>query len=154
MAATMCTSAAMGLRSPNTVSVPVKQSTTGYSSNSQVSFVPGRSFRTNLRATRASPRMEAGPQVGQGSTGSTLTGEGTAPLGVISTPASLPHGDTPVDERIAYICQDCGYIYDSEAPFEDQPDESYNCPVCSAPKARFLMQNTTVGESKASNEDL
>lgn len=37
----------------------------------------------------------------------------------------------------AYICIDCGYIYDgSEGPFEKLPS-SYRCPVCNAPKRRF-----------------
>ena len=50
------------------------------------------------------------------------------PLGVISSSAPLAQGtDKPVGERIAYVCQDCGYVYDQETPFEDVPDE-YNCP--------------------------
>lgn len=40
-------------------------------------------------------------------------------------------------QQTAYICVDCGYIYDgSEGPFEKLPS-SYRCPVCSAPKRRF-----------------
>jgi hypothetical protein len=50
------------------------------------------------------------------------------PLGVISSSAPLAQGtDKPVGERIAYVCQDCGYVYDQETPFEDVSDE-YNCP--------------------------
>ena len=50
------------------------------------------------------------------------------PLSVITSSAPLAQGtDKPVAERIAYICQDCGYVYDQETPFEDVPDE-YNCP--------------------------
>ena len=50
------------------------------------------------------------------------------PLGVITSSAPLAQGsDKPVGERIAYVCQDCGYVYDQETPFEDVSDE-YNCP--------------------------
>ncbi|GAQ86155.1 hypothetical protein KFL_002730130 [Klebsormidium nitens] len=36
----------------------------------------------------------------------------------------------------AYICQDCGYIYNERKPFDSLPRE-YSCPVCSSPKRRF-----------------
>ncbi|CAK7336855.1 unnamed protein product [Dovyalis caffra] len=36
----------------------------------------------------------------------------------------------------AYICRDCGYIYNDRKPFEKLPD-NYFCPVCGAPKRRF-----------------
>lgn len=36
----------------------------------------------------------------------------------------------------AYICRDCGYIYNERTPFEKVSD-SYFCPVCGAPKRRF-----------------
>ncbi|KAL9375636.1 hypothetical protein Peur_032515 [Populus x canadensis] len=36
----------------------------------------------------------------------------------------------------AYICRDCGYIYNDRKPFDKQPD-NYFCPVCGAPKRRF-----------------
>lgn len=38
--------------------------------------------------------------------------------------------------KTAYICVDCGYIYDGSTAFEKLPN-SYKCPVCSAPKRRF-----------------
>lgn len=38
--------------------------------------------------------------------------------------------------RAAYICVDCGYIYDDSTPFDKLPS-SYKCPVCNAPKRRF-----------------
>jgi len=51
-----------------------------------------------------------------------------APLGVITNSAPLAQGrEKPVGERIAYICQVCGYVYDEETPFEDV-SEDYNCP--------------------------
>jgi hypothetical protein len=48
--------------------------------------------------------------------------------------------DKPVGERIAYVCQDCGYVYDQETPFEDVPD-AYNCPR--QPLARFTSSSLT-----------
>ncbi len=51
-----------------------------------------------------------------------------APLGVITNSVPLAQGrEKPVGERIAYICQVCGYVYDGETPFEDV-SEDYNCP--------------------------
>eukprot|EP00878_Enallax_costatus_P045935 GHUV01055476.1.p1 GENE.GHUV01055476.1~~GHUV01055476.1.p1 ORF type:complete len:111 (-),score=24.28 GHUV01055476.1:386-718(-) len=47
----------------------------------------------------------------------------------------------------AYICIDCGYIYDGREPFEKLPS-SYRCPVCNAPKRRFRAT-----ESKGRNND-
>ncbi|GLC44602.1 hypothetical protein PLESTB_001324200 [Pleodorina starrii] len=37
--------------------------------------------------------------------------------------------------KTAYVCLDCGYLYDEATPFEDV--KSYSCPVCGAPKRRF-----------------
>ncbi|KXZ50740.1 hypothetical protein GPECTOR_15g425 [Gonium pectorale] len=37
--------------------------------------------------------------------------------------------------KVAYVCLDCGYLYDEPTPFEDV--KSYACPVCGAPKRRF-----------------
>jgi len=69
-----------------------------------------------------------------------------APLGVITNSVPLAQGrEKPVGERIAYICQVCGYVYDGETPFEDV-SEDYNCPKCSAPKNEFTMANATVDE--------
>jgi len=36
----------------------------------------------------------------------------------------------------AYICIDCGYIYEGSTAFEKLPN-SYKCPTCQAPKRRF-----------------
>jgi len=47
--------------------------------------------------------------------------------------------------KTAYICKDCGYIYDERTPFEDQ-DKSYRCPVCNAPKRRFTVYNAPVAK--------
>ncbi|KAJ3701526.1 hypothetical protein LUZ61_005231 [Rhynchospora tenuis] len=41
-----------------------------------------------------------------------------------------------VASKQAYICRDCGYIYNDRTPFEKLPDK-YFCPVCGAPKRRF-----------------
>ena len=40
---------------------------------------------------------------------------------------------------MVYKCSICGYIYDEEKEgkkFEDLPD-SYECPICGAPKEQF-----------------
>lgn len=41
-----------------------------------------------------------------------------------------------VSSKQAYICRDCGYIYNDRTPFDKLPD-NYFCPVCAAPKRRF-----------------
>lgn len=38
----------------------------------------------------------------------------------------------------AYICVDCGYIYDGREAFDKLPS-SYRCPVCNAPKRRCVL---------------
>ena len=74
---------------------------------------PGPGGRGNAPTTPTSPPGLSGTEI---------------PLGVISSSAPLAQGtDKAVGERIAYVCQDCGYVYDQETPFEDVPDD-YNCP--------------------------
>lgn len=41
-----------------------------------------------------------------------------------------------VASKQAYICRDCGYVYNDRTPFEKLAD-NYFCPVCGAPKRRF-----------------
>ncbi|WVZ51436.1 hypothetical protein U9M48_002584 [Paspalum notatum var. saurae] len=41
-----------------------------------------------------------------------------------------------VASKQAYICRDCGYIYNDRTPFDKLAD-NYFCPVCGAPKRRF-----------------
>ncbi|XP_077227206.1 rubredoxin-like superfamily protein [Tasmannia lanceolata] len=55
------------------------------------------------------------------------------PLKALST---APKFSMRVASKQAYICRDCGYIYNDRTPFEKQPDK-YFCPVCGAPKRRF-----------------
>ncbi|XVF08580.1 hypothetical protein REPUB_Repub07fG0015600 [Reevesia pubescens] len=50
--------------------------------------------------------------------------------------ATAPKFSMRVASKQAYICRDCGYIYNERTPFEKVPD-SYFCPVCGAPKRRF-----------------
>ncbi|KAF3441386.1 hypothetical protein FNV43_RR15300 [Rhamnella rubrinervis] len=50
--------------------------------------------------------------------------------------ASSPRFSMRVASKQAYICRDCGYIYNDRTPFEKLPDK-YFCPVCGAPKRRF-----------------
>ncbi|WCJ36362.1 Rubredoxin-like superfamily protein [Euphorbia peplus] len=51
-------------------------------------------------------------------------------------PSTAPKFSMRVASKQAYICRDCGYIYNDRTPFEKQPDK-YFCPVCGAPKRRF-----------------
>ncbi|KAL8154179.1 hypothetical protein V2J09_011939 [Rumex salicifolius] len=46
----------------------------------------------------------------------------------------------------AYICRDCGYIYNDRTAFEKQPDK-YFCPVCGAPKRRFRPYEEPVSKN-------
>lgn len=51
-------------------------------------------------------------------------------------PPTAPKFSMRVASKQAYICRDCGYIYNDRTPFEKLSD-SYFCPVCGAPKRRF-----------------
>uniref|UniRef100_A0A1J3IBS8 Rubredoxin-1 n=1 Tax=Noccaea caerulescens TaxID=107243 RepID=A0A1J3IBS8_NOCCA len=53
-----------------------------------------------------------------------------------SSSSSAPRFSMRVSSKQAYICRDCGYIYNDRTPFEKLPD-NYFCPVCAAPKRRF-----------------
>ncbi|GJP39321.1 hypothetical protein CLOM_g23704 [Closterium sp. NIES-68] len=55
-------------------------------------------------------------------------------------------GPPRVTMASAYICRDCGYIYNSRTPFEKLPD-TYRCPVCSAPKRRFKPYTAPVSRN-------
>ncbi|KAL6996818.1 hypothetical protein U1Q18_006947 [Sarracenia purpurea var. burkii] len=50
--------------------------------------------------------------------------------------SAQPKFSMRVASKQAYICRDCGYIYNDRTPFEKQTD-NYFCPVCGAPKRRF-----------------
>lgn len=49
----------------------------------------------------------------------------------------------------AYICRDCGYIYDGRKSFESLSID-YSCPVCQAPKRRFKPYSEPV--ARGANE--
>nr|KYP59719.1 Rubredoxin [Cajanus cajan] len=51
-----------------------------------------------------------------------------------------------VASKQAYICRDCGYIYNERTPFEKLPDKFF-CPVCGAPKRRFRPYATDVSRN-------
>lgn len=53
-----------------------------------------------------------------------------------AVPAAAPKFSMRVASKQAYICRDCGYIYNDRTPFEKLPDK-YFCRVCGAPKRRF-----------------
>ncbi|KAH7653711.1 Rubredoxin-like protein [Dioscorea alata] len=48
-----------------------------------------------------------------------------------------------VAAKQAYVCRDCGYIYNERTPFEKLPD-NYFCPVCGARKRRFRAYQPAV----------
>eukprot|EP00245_Coleochaete_scutata_P006137 TRINITY_DN20306_c0_g1_i1.p3 TRINITY_DN20306_c0_g1~~TRINITY_DN20306_c0_g1_i1.p3 ORF type:complete len:179 (+),score=18.79 TRINITY_DN20306_c0_g1_i1:117-653(+) len=52
--------------------------------------------------------------------------------------------------KTAYICRDCGYIYNERKSF-DSLTSDYSCPVCAAPKRRFKTYDAPV--SKNANSD-
>ncbi|CAA7052748.1 unnamed protein product [Microthlaspi erraticum] len=58
------------------------------------------------------------------------------PLSKSLSSSSAPRFSMRVSSKQAYICRDCGYIYNDRTPFEKLPD-NYFCPVCAAPKRRF-----------------
>ncbi|MQM19162.1 hypothetical protein Taro_052162 [Colocasia esculenta] len=57
--------------------------------------------------------------------------------------ATAPKFSMRVASKQAYICRDCGYIYNDRTPFEKLPD-NYFCPVCGAPKRRFRAYEPAV----------
>lgn len=59
-------------------------------------------------------------------------------------PKNAPAHTLPAEERgpagAKYVCSVCGYVYDgSEGPFEFLPP-GWKCPVCGAPKSKFVIQ--------------
>ncbi|RDX95277.1 rd1, partial [Mucuna pruriens] len=50
--------------------------------------------------------------------------------------SGAPRVSMRVASKQAYICRDCGYIYNERTPFDKLPDKFF-CPVCGAPKRRF-----------------
>ena len=45
-------------------------------------------------------------------------------------------GGGKIDDAKAYICTDCGYIYDERQPFSEKPQD-YSCPKCGSAKRKF-----------------
>ncbi|CAN4086547.1 unnamed protein product [Withania somnifera] len=68
-----------------------------------------------------------------------------------SRTATAPKISMRVASKQAYICRDCGYIYNDRTPFEKQPDK-YFCPVCGAPKRRFRPYEPKVTKDANSTE--
>lgn len=60
------------------------------------------------------------------------------PLGVYTSTTPLEQKGVPKGKRMAYICQDCGYIYDLDTPFEEQDDATYACPGTICPQLQAL----------------
>lgn len=68
-----------------------------------------------------------------------------------AAPATAPKISMRVASKQAYICRDCGYIYNDRTPFEKVPD-SYFCPVCGAPKRRFRAYEPKITKDANSTE--
>ncbi|XP_022771208.1 uncharacterized protein LOC111314281 [Durio zibethinus] len=64
----------------------------------------------------------------------------------LPTATTAPRIYMRVASKQAYICRDCGYIYNERTPFEKAPD-SYFCPVCGAPKRRFRPYQPAVARN-------
>ncbi|CAA0827317.1 Rubredoxin-like superfamily protein [Striga hermonthica] len=73
------------------------------------------------------------------------------PSQVLSVPATAPKFSMRLASKQAYICRDCGYIYNDRTPFEKVPDK-YFCPVCGAPKRRFRPYQPAVTKDANSTE--
>ncbi|KAG8089908.1 hypothetical protein GUJ93_ZPchr0011g28905 [Zizania palustris] len=56
-----------------------------------------------------------------------------------------------VASKQAYICRDCGYIYNDRTPFDKLADK-YFCPVCGAPKRRFKPYEPKVSKNANSTD--
>ncbi|XP_038683777.1 uncharacterized protein LOC119984082 [Tripterygium wilfordii] len=66
--------------------------------------------------------------------------------------ATAPRISMRVASKQAYICRDCGYIYNERTPFEKLPD-NYFCLVCGAPKRRFRAYAPAVTKN-ANDQDV
>ncbi|XP_008239570.1 PREDICTED: uncharacterized protein LOC103338157 [Prunus mume] len=65
--------------------------------------------------------------------------------------SAAPKFSMRVASKQAYICRDCGYIYNDRTPFEKLPDK-YFCPVCGAPKRRFRVYQPPVNKDANSKD--
>ncbi|KAL6280796.1 hypothetical protein ACE6H2_017677 [Prunus campanulata] len=65
--------------------------------------------------------------------------------------SAAPKFSMRVASKQAYICRDCGYIYNDRTPFEKLPDK-YFCPVCGAPKRRFRAYQPPVTKDANSKD--
>ncbi|KAL3698997.1 hypothetical protein R1sor_017019 [Riccia sorocarpa] len=104
----------------------------------------------SIRAESDDSEYESPARGGAFSPGPPSTAPGVsgteAPTAVYTKTTPIEQGGVPKEQRLAYICQSCGYIYDLDTPFEEQDDATYACPVCNAAKSDFIMSNTTLGE--------
>lgn len=60
--------------------------------------------------------------------------------------STAPRFSMRVASKQAYICRDCGFIYNERTPFEKLADK-YFCPVCGAPKRRFRAYEPAVSKN-------
>ncbi|KAL1559035.1 hypothetical protein AAHA92_09424 [Salvia divinorum] len=75
----------------------------------------------------------------------------SVPSQLSTVPTSAPKFSMRVASKQAYICRDCGYIYNDRTPFEKLTD-NYFCPVCGAPKRRFRPYAPDVSKNANSTD--
>ncbi|KAK3405985.1 uncharacterized protein LOC104425758 [Eucalyptus grandis] len=63
-----------------------------------------------------------------------------------SSPMPRPSISMRLASKQAYICRDCGYVYNDRTPF-DKLQDNYFCPVCGAPKRRFRPYEPAVSKN-------
>ncbi|KAK9108626.1 hypothetical protein Syun_024637 [Stephania yunnanensis] len=68
-----------------------------------------------------------------------------------SSSSAAPKFSMRIASKQAYICRDCGYIYNERTPFDKLPDK-YFCPVCGAPKRRFKSYEPKVAKDANSTD--
>ncbi|XP_047942357.1 uncharacterized protein LOC125189154 [Salvia hispanica] len=73
------------------------------------------------------------------------------PSQLSTVPTTAPKFSMRVASKQAYICRDCGYIYNDRTPFEKLAD-NYFCPVCGAPKRRFRPYAPDVSKNANSTD--
>ncbi|XP_047316901.1 uncharacterized protein LOC124920453 [Impatiens glandulifera] len=64
---------------------------------------------------------------------------------------TAPKFSMRVSSKQAYICRDCGYIYNDKTPFDKLPDNFF-CRVCGAPKRRFKPYTPAVSKDANSTD--
>lgn len=118
------------------VGLPALQGGKGRSNSNRLGAVTGTS-RTGLRLNSDRLALK-----------SAFYNGGSA-IALVETESSAGGGsriNMRVASKGAYICKDCGYIYNDRTPFEKLSSD-YSCPVCAAPKRRFKPYEAPVARN-------